>query len=89
MAAEGRLTAVRHWIGEVRHAVIEYRGRTEGLATALESDLPQAASAPRPFAGPRGRLPQRGRADVDRAAHRGRQPKRPPCSGRGARIGHR
>jgi len=44
VAAETRLGAVRHWIGQVRQAVIEYRGRTEALAAALESDIPVAAA---------------------------------------------
>jgi hypothetical protein len=44
VAAETRLGAVRHWIGQVRQAIVEYRGRTEALAAALESDLPVAAA---------------------------------------------
>jgi hypothetical protein len=44
VAAEGRLAAVRHWIGQVRQAAIEYRGRTEGLTTTLDSEIPQAAA---------------------------------------------
>lgn len=44
VAAEGRLTAVRSWIAQFRLAVTEYRGRTEALSTALESELPVASA---------------------------------------------